>query len=141
MSERHGLDPCCFMTTWSVTQNKEGSKRLHMVLTQRSSDYLVAGHINKMQYTALQVLIAREVGMGLGTFTHFVNNLHIYDRHIEIARKLIRRYEEEVLHAAVKPGISFTVSRTSLEKIMPNDFVIAGYNPLSPLEEKLEIAI
>ena len=50
-----------------------------------SSDYLVAGHVNKMQYVALLMMVARHVGLKPGVFMHVVDNIHIYDRHIEQA--------------------------------------------------------
>ena len=54
-----------------------------------SSDYLVAGHVNKMQYVALLMMVARHVGLKPGVFMHVVDNLHIYDRHIEQAKELL----------------------------------------------------
>ena len=56
-----------------------------------SSDYLVAGHVNKMQYVALLMMVARHVGLKPGVFMHVVDNLHIYDRHIPLVQELISR--------------------------------------------------
>ena len=56
-----------------------------------SSDYLVAGHVNKMQYVALLMMVARHVGLKPGVFMHVVDNLHIYDRHIPLVKELISR--------------------------------------------------
>lgn len=139
LSKEHGLDPCCFMTTWSVTE-QDGVYRLHLKLEQRSSDYIVAGHINKMQYVALQMLVAREAGMQVGTFTHSVTNLHIYDRHIDAARELMRRYEEE-LQKRDLPNPTLELNPVStLQNVMPSDFVLADYEPLGKLP-RLELAI
>ena len=62
-----GLYPCAFMTVWTVR-----GEYLDMTLTQRSSDYLVAGHINKMQYVALMMMVARHVGLKPGNFMHYL---------------------------------------------------------------------
>lgn len=61
--ETKGLNPCAFMTVWTVRGHY-----LDMTLTQRSNDYLVAGHINKMQYVALMMMVARHVGLKPGMF-------------------------------------------------------------------------
>ncbi len=139
LQEQHGLDPCCFMTTWSVTGDK-GIYRLHLKLEQRSSDYIVAGHINKMQYAALQMLVAREVGMEVGTFTHSVTNLHIYDRHEDAARELIRRFEEELPKIELPNPTLKLKEGTTLQDIMPGDFILEDYKPLEKLP-RLELAI
>lgn len=89
-THKHGLKPCAFQTLWTVR-----GKYLDCTLVQRSSDYLVAGHINMMQYVALQMMIAKATGYEAGKFSRLTQNLHIYDRHIEQAEELVRRYEEK----------------------------------------------
>ena len=84
--ETAGLHPCAFLTVWSAR-----GEYLDMTLHQRSSDYLVAGHVNKMQYVALLMMVARHVGLKPGVFMHVVDNLHIYDRHIPLVKELISR--------------------------------------------------
>lgn len=135
----HGLDPCCFMTTWSVT-DQDGRLHLHLKLEQRSSDYIVAGHINKMQYVALQMMLAREVGMDVGTFTHSVTNLHIYDRHMEAAKELIRRFEEDLPKLGLPNPTMVLKEGVSIQDVMPSDFLIQNYEPMEKLP-KLELAI
>lgn len=84
--ETEGLHPCAYETVWSVR-----GKYLDMTLHQRSNDYCTAGAINKLQYVALMMMVAREVGLECGVFMHVVENLHIYDRHLEQARILLDR--------------------------------------------------
>lgn len=137
LAKPHGLDPCCFMTIWSVTE-ESGSRYLHLKLEQRSSDYITANHINKMQYLALQMLVARELDMKVATFTHAVTNLHIYDRHFAQAEEMLRRFEQELL-AQEAPLIHLQLNSVSIDKIMPNDFHLLGYQPLASIG-KLEVA-
>ena len=56
-----------------------------------SSDYTTAGCINQVQYVVLQNLVARHLGYTPGVFTFFMNNIQIYDRHINGAKELIKR--------------------------------------------------
>jgi thymidylate synthase len=126
-----GLYPCAYETLWAV----RGSY-LDCTLIQRSSDFLAAHHINKIQYVALQIMIARECGLIEGKFSHFINNLHIYDRHIPLAKKLL---EVENLTHTPQLKIDFKgFYNTTIE-----DFSLVNYTPEKKIWEnvKLEIAI
>ena len=84
--ESAGLYPCAMETHWSVRNGL-----LDMTLIQRSSDVPVANTINKLQYVALQMMVAKHVGLRLGKFCHYVQNAHIYDRHIDIIKEMLER--------------------------------------------------
>ena len=60
-------------------------------MNQRSSDYIVSNAINEIQYVALQLMVAKHLGMQPGVFTHVSENVQIYDRHIEQAKILVER--------------------------------------------------
>ena len=92
LHETAGLAPCAFLTIWNVR-----GKYLDMAMIQRSGDMLTAsgaGGINEIQYAALLMMIARHTGYEPGVFTHFVANEQIYDRHIDAANEMLKRYEE-----------------------------------------------
>lgn len=140
LQKPHGLDPCCFMTTWQVTGG-DNNLTLHLKLEQRSNDYIMAGHINKIQYVALMILVARELGMKLGTFTHAISNLHIYDRHFWAAEEILERAKQDrVLNNPLKPKLVLH-ENTTWQNAMPDDFSIVDYQPLGKLSHGLEIAI
>jgi thymidylate synthase len=81
LKETDGLYPCAYETIWSV-RDVEGIMYLDMTLNQ-SNDYIMAGYINKIQYVALQMMVASHLNYKVGKFCHFIQNLHIYDRHIK----------------------------------------------------------
>lgn len=89
--EKHGLKPCAYQTAWNVRHGKDGIDYLDMCLYQRSSDFMAAGCINQVQYTTFLCLVARHCGYQPGRFSWFVQNIQIYDRHIELAKELIAR--------------------------------------------------
>ena len=120
--ETPGLNPCAFMTVWTVR-----GKYLDMTLTQRSNDYLVSGHINKMQYTALMMMVARHVGLKPGVFMHVVENLHIYDRHIEQAKELLSREGSKV-----QPKLILKEGKTNFYDFTVDDFELIDYEPVKP---------
>ena len=84
------LVECAYETLWSC-RKVDGEMFLDMTLIQRSSDYIMAGYINKIQYVALQMMIAHHLGYKVGKFCHLVQNLHIYDRHIDAANEILKR--------------------------------------------------
>jgi len=87
----HGLKPCAFLTEWNVRHEWDGKDYLDMKLTQRSSDFATAGCINQIQYIALQLMVARELGLTPGKFTWSPTNVQIYDRHIEQCIEMLNR--------------------------------------------------
>jgi len=142
LNETEGLYPCAYSTTWMVTTNG----LLDMKLTQRSNDYMVAGHINKIQYVALMMMIAKAVGLRPGKFVHVVDNLHIYDRHIDAAKELVRRFERlEQLNRAgtseeLTPRLVFSPKSDNFYGFTIDDFKMVDYKPMNKLP-KFEVAI
>ena len=112
-----GLFPCAYETLWAV---RDGY--LDCTLIQRSQDYLVAGHINKIQYVALQMIVAAECGLKVGKFSHFVNNLHIYDRHLDAAVFLL-----DIKPSDKNPKLIYTPA--PLGQITINNFELQDYEP------------
>jgi len=124
-----GLNPCAYETLWSV--RRDGDKRyLDMTLNQRSNDYLVAGHINKIQYVALMMMVAKHCGYEVGTFAHYTHNLHIYDRHFEQAKILIGRYK--IYDELPQPILVLDTSKTNFYDFTIDDFRMENYNPIKP---------
>lgn len=128
--ETKGLNPCAFMTVWTVR-----GQYLDMTLTQRSNDYLVAGHINKMQYVALMMMVARHVGLKPGVFMHVVDNLHIYDRHIEQAKEMLSRTPSNK-----KPKLILKEGKENFYDFTVDDFELIDYEPVKP-QLKFELGI
>lgn len=129
-NESKGLDPCAYETLWSVR-----GEYLDLHLNQRSNDYIMAGFINKIQYVCLQMMIAKSLGYKIGKFTHYVQNLHIYDRHIDAANELANK---ESLNT--QPYIRLDVVKDFYEYNV-NDFKIFDIENITKIKSELEIAI
>ena len=134
LSETKGLYPCAYETLWSA-RKADNEIYLDVTLVQRSSDYLVANYINKTQYVALMLMVCSHLGYMPGIFGHFVQNLHIYDRHFEAVAELLAKEPLEVQPTmkliANKPFSEFTV----------DDFEIADTDKITKIKSKLELAI
>jgi thymidylate synthase len=129
-----GLFPCAYETLWSVRKVGE-DKVLDMTLVQRSSDYIVANHINKIQYVALQMMVAGHCGYKVGKFNHLVQNLHIYDRHFDAAKELINK---EPLN--IQPSLILKENKNFYDYTI-DDFEIYGTEGITKINSKLELGI
>lgn len=134
LNETGGLYPCAFQILCSV-RKFEGDFYLDMTLTQRSSDYIMAGYINKIQYVALQLMLASHCGYKVGKFCHFVQNLHIYDRHISAAEEILSKDPLEV-----QPSLNLETN-SDFYNIKLEDFIINNIEGIEKIKSELEIAI
>lgn len=134
LEESSGLYPCAYSTSWSV-RKVNGDYYLDMTLNQRSNDYLVANYINKIQYVAFQMMVAGHCGYKVGKFCHLVQNLHVYDRHLESAYEILNR---EPLY--IHPKLELVANKSFYEYSI-NDFRVLNINGIKKLSNKLELAI
>tara|TARA_R110002050_G_scaffold79261_11_gene169405 strand:- start:11779 stop:12609 length:831 start_codon:yes stop_codon:yes gene_type:complete len=134
MEETKGLFPCAFETLWSVRKVND-EYFLDLTLNQRSNDYIMAGYINKIQYVALQMMVAGHLNYRVGNFSHMVQNLHIYDRHTEAMLELIKKPT-----LAETPMLIISGNKNFYDYTI-DDFAIINTSKIPKLESKLEIAI
>lgn len=110
------LYPCAYSMTFNVTGNK-----LNAILNQRSQDTLTANNWNVVQYAVLVHMFAQVSGLEAGELVHVISDMHIYNRHIDMVKKMIKR----------KP---FAAPKFSINKEIKNfydftvdDFKLEGY--------------
>ena len=109
------LPPCVYESLWDVTDGK-----LKCTLIQRSGDVLAAassGGWDTMEYALV----------------HIVNNLHIYDRHIEAVKKVMENPEYPAPTLKINPEVKDFYAFTE------DDFELENYQA-TKLEEKFEVA-
>ena len=114
-----GLPPCAFQTLWSVR-----GEYLDLTLVQRSQDILGANNINNIQYVAFMMMVAKHCGLKPGKFTHFIQNVHIYDRHIPIAKEILQRPISEK-----QPKLIFEPKSNNFYNFTIDDFKVVDYEP------------
>jgi len=134
MRETKGLDPCAHLTEWSVRKINE-EYYLDLTLVQRSQDYLLASHINKVQYLALQMMVAGHLDYKVGKFCHLMQNLHVYDRHFDALNEILAREPLDV-----QPTIVLKSNKNFYDYTI-DDFEITGIEDIKKIESPLEIAI
>lgn len=126
----HGLKPCAYNVVFNVRHGKNGVDYLDMSLKQRSSDFMVAGCINQVQYLVFLYLVARHCGYTPGRFTWFYDNIQIYDRHVKQAKEMLKREPIEC-----NPEIWLNPDKTNFYDFTQDDVKITGY-PLKLVREK-----
>lgn len=108
------LEPCAY----SMTFNVKGDT-LNGILNQRSQDILAANNWNVVQYSLLLMMFSQVSGLKAGELVHVISDAHIYDRHIDIIKDLIKRpmYKapKVTLNEDIHNFYDFTVEDLSIE--------------------------
>jgi thymidylate synthase len=74
-----------------------------------------------VQYYFLWAMIAQVTGYKMGKMTHVVNNLHIYDRHLIIAKDLLNS------PTFPSPKISLNSNIQDFYSFSIDDFIVEDY--------------
>ena len=108
------LYPCAYSVTFNVTGD-----RLNAILNQRSQDVLAANNWNVVQYAVLVYMLAQVTGFKPGELVHVIADAHIYDRHIDIVKELIKRptfpAPKFTLNPDIKDFYDFTTEDITIE--------------------------
>lgn len=128
LGEMH-LAPCAYSMTFNVTGNT-----LNAILNQRSQDMLAASNWNVVQYALLLKMFAQVSGLEAGELVHVIADCHIYDRHVDIVKDLIRR------KPLLAPKLWVDKTVTDFYQFTTDSFKLEGYQPL-PFDQKIPVAI
>lgn len=113
------LYPCAYSVTFNVTQ-KPGHEKLTLnaILNQRSQDVLAANNWNVVQYAVLVHMLAQVCDMEVGELVHVIADAHIYDRHIDIVKELIKRPTYPAPKFSLNPDIKDFYQFTTADIIL-----------------------
>lgn len=152
------LQPCAFETLWSVREdfmefdtfmpvdNVDDARiyyrYIDITLMQRSMDLAVTSSINPAQYIMFAMIVCNHLTFKtgikheVGKLLHVVQNCHIYDRHIEAAKEILKREP-----TGLQPKIELTCEPKDFYSHTIEDFKFTNLENIKPLSKKLEIAI
>lgn len=130
----NNMVPCAYETLWNVRYTRDRGNVLDMTLIQRSCDTGCALSINQVQYCALLYMVARCIpNMSPGVFTHFVQNIHIYERHMGGAMEMLERKPVRCHpKMMIKPLSSFNFYELKPEDILVLDYPIEKIKKVNP---------
>ena len=126
------LPPCVMTYLFDVADGK-----LNMTVIQRSADALAAGAAggwDEVGEAVLQHMLAQVSGLQVGTMVHLVNNLHVYDRHMQYIDEILANPEYESPVLKVNPNV------TNFYDFKPEDFELVGYKS-TKLSTKFDVAV
>ena len=124
-----GLEPCAYSVTFNVTGD-----RLNAILNQRSQDILAANNWNVVQYAVLVYMMAQVTGFRPGELVHVIADAHIYDRHVDIIRELIRRPQYPAPKFRLNPEVK------DFYDFMPDDVILEDYQH-GPQVKNIPVAV
>lgn len=129
------LPPCHFAFQVLVQ-----SKRLDLILYQRSADYPVGVPWNLAGYAIIAGLIAKEVGVKPGFLIHHIGDAHIYENQFDGVEKhleRIRNTSEADLKRVKLILPDKPLSKLSFQDL--SDFKLENYDPQPPI--KIPVAV
>lgn len=100
INDSRAIQPCAFETLWSVRENDKFEmveRFIDLTLIQRSMDFMTTSSINPIQYVMFGMMVCGHltyktgIRHSLGNFLHIIQNCHIYDRHFEAAKEMLKR--------------------------------------------------
>lgn len=125
------LEECAFQINLSVKGDE-----LYMTLYQRSLDMVTANFWNVAQYAALMMMFAHDAGLKPAVLTHFIHDMHLYDRHEKVAEELLKRRIEGPVPQV---SISTRMQGKGFYDFTPDDFEVWNYEPQPQV--KFEVAV
>ena len=110
------LEPCVYETHWQLWDGK-----LHLTVNIRSNDYCLGNSYNVYQYSVLHKMIAQVSNLEVGTICFNIDNLHVYDRHVDTLKEQIKGELHKQPIVKINPEIN------SFYKFKPEDVTIEKY--------------
>lgn len=82
------ITPCVYTSVWDIVDDQ-----LNVLVTSRSCDLLVGGVFNVFQYTVLNKLFARHLGVKPGILTFVAADAHIYENQFDGCNQMLKQYQ------------------------------------------------
>ena len=123
------LPPCHMVYQYHVTSDG----RLNSLCFQRSADLLLGVGFNWVNCCALQLMIAQQAGLKLGSFVWFGGDVHLYLNHLEQAREQLTRDPRPL------PKMRLKRHAASIDDYRIGDFEVEGYSPHAVI--KADVAV
>ncbi len=125
------LPPCHYSFVFNVQDG-----RLNCHLTQRSGDIALGIPFNLACYATLTQMIAQEVGLTPGAFSHTIVDAHIYTGipeydHVPGLREQLKREP--------RPLPRLVIAKKPFNDLRYEDFRVEGYNPHPRLKFKVAV--
>lgn len=122
--------PCPYTFTVNIIGG-----RLHLHNIVRSNDMILGAPHDIAGFALLQCILAQELGVRPGIYSHSISNAHIYDTHFDAAQEIIRRVSDHAKIELTLPEQAYKSieNRTpgTIESIIDN--LTSQYKPLDAI--------
>jgi thymidylate synthase len=112
------LPPCHLLFQFYVARG-----RLSCQLYQRSADVFLGVPFNIASYALLTMMVAQVTGLAPGEFVHTFGDAHLYQNHLEQARRQLTREPRSLPHMEINPEVH------SIFDFRYQDFTLRDYHP------------
>jgi thymidylate synthase len=116
--DQMALTPCHCLFQFYVAEG-----RLSCQLYQRSADTFLGVPFNIASYALLTMMVAQVCGLQYGEFIHTFGDVHLYNNHLEQARKQLKRVPKSL------PKMTINANVQSIFDFKFEDFVLTDYYP------------
>jgi len=122
--------PCPYTFTVNIIGG-----RLHLHNIVRSNDVILGVPFDVLGFALLQCILAQELGVKPGIYSHSISNAHIYDTHFEAANELIKRTNDH-------KKVTLKLPEDTLKNIEKRNFTVVDgiienltkqYAPMDPI--------
>ncbi|KAA6470288.1 thymidylate synthase [Bacillus cereus] len=94
--------PCTCYLQFLIRDNK-----LDLIANMRSNDIIWGTPYDVFSFTMMQELMATELGLDVGVYTHFAGSIHLYEQHNQLAIDMLKE-EKTKVHLMPKMPYKFT---------------------------------
>lgn len=130
------LPPCHYTFAFNVNRG-----RLNCHLNQRSGDVALGIPFNLAAYSALTMMIAQEVGLEPGWFSHFIVDCHVYTASADGGNA---EYDHvpgllEQMKRAPRKLPALRIAKKPVDDLRFEDFELVGYDPHPKIDFKVAV--
>lgn len=117
--------------------------RLHLHLTVRSNDMVLGFPTDAAGFAWLQMVLAQQLNVTPGIYTHSISNAHIYANHYDAAATMVFRNRDKMAEPVYFPTIKFELPNIAYYKAQAMDApsiaefiaqIEEKYQPLDPIK-------
>ena len=126
--DQMALPPCHMVYQFHVADG-----RLSCLMFQRSADILLGVPFNFAGAVALQMMIAQQAELDLGSFVWMGGDVHLYLNHLDQAREQLSREPRPL------PTMRLTRKAASIDEYRIEDFEVLGYEPHAAIQADVAV--
>ncbi|MDP3993475.1 MAG: thymidylate synthase [bacterium] len=126
-------ESCRFPICHNMYQANVKNGKLSLQLFQRSADIFLGVPFNIASYALLTHILAKVTGNEPGEFVHTFGDVHVYEKHIDVAKEQLTRTPKPL------PTIKIDPSVREIDDFRPEHVTLANYESHPPIKAELAL--